>query len=275
MRGAAREALAVEARGLVMEYPRRLRRGAAGYPLPGRRRPTVRALDRVDLRLDPGETLSLLGTNGAGKTTLIKLAANLLLPTAGELRVCGLDCRSQGRKIRRRVGLATADERSFYWRLSPRRNLEFFASLRGMGRRETASRLDELGEQLGLEGFLDVPFSDLSSGMRQRVALARALLHRPQLLLLDEPTHSLSPEAVLEVDGLIAARREEGCAVLLATQSPAEACRLGDRLCVMHGGRILFCGGLEGLRDEARRMGVPEGLPPEELFAAYLEAVAG
>lgn len=270
-----RETLVIEAKGLVMEYPRRRSQRFAGLPLFGRRRQVVRALENVDLRLKSGETLAVLGTNGAGKTTLIKLAANLLLPTAGELRVCGLDCRSRGGEIRSKVGLATADERSFYWRLSPRRNLEFFAALRGMNTGETARRLGELEERLGLGAFLDLPFSDLSSGMRQRVGLARALLHRPQLLLLDEPTHSLSPEAVLEVDRLIAEQSKEGCAVLLATQSPAEACRLGDRLCVMHAGRILFDGVLEGLREEAQSLGLRGEAPPEELFAAYMEAVAG
>ncbi len=265
-----REEAAVKAKDLVMEYPLR---GAARYPSPVRRRPRVRALDGVDLRLDFGEALALLGTNGAGKTTLIKLAANLLLPTSGELEVCGFDCRRRGKEIRRRVGLATADERSFYWRLSPRRNLAFFAALHGMEIGEARQRIWELEGRLGMSGYMDAPFSDLSSGMRQRVGLARALLHRPRVLLLDEPTRSLSPEAVLAVDELIAAQKKEGCAVLLATQSVGEACRLGDRLCVMHGGRVLYCGGLEGLREEARRSGVAGDLPDEELFASYLEAM--
>lgn len=268
-----REEMAIEARGLVMEYPRRGGRDERGRP---RRRGVVRALDGVDLRVERGEALGLVGTNGAGKTTLIKLAAGLLLPTAGSIKVCGRDSRGEGRELRRLTGLVTADERSFYWRLSPRRNLEFFAALHGMAPGPASRRIGELGELLGMQGFLDIPFSDLSSGMRQRVALARGLLHDPPVLLLDEPTHSLSPEAALDADRILRRLKEEGHkAVLLATQSPEEARRLCDRLCLMHAGRILYCGELQGLRVEAERQGIDADLPLDELFAALLEEGGG
>ncbi len=262
----------MEARGLVMDYPRR--GGAGGARRLPLRRGFIRALDGVDLRVDGGEAVGLVGTNGAGKTTLLKLAAGLLLPTAGSVQVCGFDSASRGRQARGRVGLVSSDERSFYWRLTARRNLEFFAALHGMARGEAGRRIDELAELLGMGDFLRAPFSDLSSGMRQRVCLARGLLHDPAVLLLDEPTHSLSPEAALETDRFLQGLKEGGKAVLLATQSLTEARRICDRICLMHAGRVLFCGTLEGLEGEASRLGAPPGLPPEELFAAYLERAA-
>ncbi len=120
--------------------------------------------------------------------------------------------------------------------------------------------------------FLDQPFSDLSSGMRQRVSLARGLLHDPGILLLDEPTHSLSPEAALEVDRILgqSLRGEGGKALLLATQSLKEVERVCDRMCLLHRGRVLFCGGMEGFRGEALRRGGEPGMDPDELFAAFL-----
>jgi ABC-2 type transport system ATP-binding protein len=151
--------------------------------------------------------------------------------------------------------MAIGEERSFYWRLTGRQNLEFFASLQGMGARATAERTRELAELLGLEEVLDVPFSDYSAGMRQRMALARALLHDPDLLLLDEPTRSLSPEAALPLQDFI---REElagkrGKTVLLATQDMREAERLCRDVVLLHRGHVLYAGPLSGLLEEGRR----------------------
>jgi ABC-2 type transport system ATP-binding protein len=262
---------AIDISDLVKIYPR-LTRVTHYYRLK-RSEDVVRALDGVSLELRRGEALGLVGTNGAGKTTLIKIVCNLLLPTAGKVMVDGLDAAREGREVRRRLGLVVADERSFYWRLTVRRNLEFFAALHDMSGRAMSERISELSSWLGMDEFMDQPFSDLSSGMRQRVSLARGLLHDPEILLMDEPTHSLSPEAALEVDHILAdtLRGEGGKTLLIASQSLREVERVCDRMCLLDRGRILFCGGMEGFREEALRRGGRPDMDTDELFTAFLQ----
>lgn len=239
---------------LVKDYPRP-GKGLVRFLLPWFKQPRLRALDEVSLGVGSGTVFGLLGTNGAGKTTLIKIACNLLLPTSGTVSVLGMDPVREGRRVRSRIGLVTSEERSFYWRISGRRNLEFFSSLQGMDRTGSGRRIEELGELLGISEYLDIPFSDYSTGMRQKTDLARALLHDPELLFMDEPTRSLSPEAAYPLQDFI--RRElvktRGKTVFLATQDMGEAERLCDDVGILHRGRLLYLGTLEELMRRSRR----------------------
>jgi ABC-type multidrug transport system ATPase subunit len=261
---------AIEIRDLVKVYPEPVR--LTGYKGLKRSGGGTRALDGVSLELARGEALGLVGTNGAGKTTLLKVICNLLLPDDGRVLVDGLDVVKEGREARRRLGLVVSDERSFYWRLTARRNLEFFASLHDMSAAATEARLVELSSWLGMEEFMDRTFSDLSSGMRQRVSLARGLLHDPDILLLDEPIHSLSPDAALEVDHLLAGslRGERDKTLLLATQSMSEVERVCGAMCLLHRGRLLFHGTADDFRREALGRGGRPEMDPDELFSAYM-----
>ena len=239
---------------VVKDYPRPSR-GLRSFFLPTWKQGSIRALDGVSLRVGHGSIFGLLGTNGAGKTTLIKIIFNLLIPTSGSVQVLGQDPLHHGRAVRSRMGMVNSEERSFYWRISGRRNLEFFAALHDMDRGSTSRRIEELGELTGISEFLDVPFSDYSSGMRQKTAVARALLHDPEVLLLDEPTHSLSPEAAYPLQDFI---RDElvgkrGKTVFLATQDMNEAERMCDDVGVLHRGRLLYLGPLAGLLERGRR----------------------
>jgi len=219
---------AIETSGLTKRFEAStgLRRWLGGS---GARR-AVTAVDRVDLQVPAGVVFALLGPNGAGKTTLIKLLCGLLIPTAGEGRVAGhgLD---DGPALRGAVGLATGDERGFFWKLSPRHNLSFFASLHGLDGAEGRTRVDEVLQQLELGEHADEPFQNLSTGLRQRVALARAVLHRPRVLMLDEPAQALDPEARRRLYRTI---REDwvgrdGATVLLCTHQLAQLGPLCDR----------------------------------------------
>jgi ABC-2 type transport system ATP-binding protein len=204
-----------------------------------RRGPVVTAVDSVDLTLPPGALLGILGPNGAGKTTFLKLLATLLLPTSGRLRVCGHDPAREPSAVRARVGLVAGDERSFYWRLTGRQNLAFFASLHGLDRVRIRRRIEELATALALGDLLEAPVDTYSTGMRQRLAVARGLLHEPDLLLLDEPTRSLDPEAAESLRGLIARlTREGGHAGVLVTHARAEATALCTHLGTMQAGRL-------------------------------------
>ncbi len=247
---------------VVKEYPRPSR-GWRSFFLPSWKQGSIRALDGISLRVRRGSVFGLLGTNGAGKTTLIKIVYNLLIPTSGSVQVLGEDPLHHGRGIRSRMGMINSEERSFYWRISGRRNLEFFAALNDLDRDSTARRIEELGELMGISEYLDVPFSDYSSGMRQKTAVARALLHDPEVLLMDEPTHSLSPEAAYPLQDFIRDELVEGRGktVFVATQDMNEAERLCDDVGVLHRGRLLFLGPLAALLERARReLGETAGL---------------
>jgi ABC-2 type transport system ATP-binding protein len=199
----------------------------------------VPAVQSLDLALPQGALLGILGPNGAGKTTLLKLLATLLLPTSGRLIVGGVDALRDPRRARARVGLVTGDERSFYWRLTGRQNLAFFGALYAIEPRRARHRAGELAAALGIAEVLDAPVDTYSSGMRQRLALARGLLHDPALLLLDEPTRSLDPEAAASLRQMIARlARQGGHTVVLVTHAPEEARALCTHVGTMREGRL-------------------------------------
>jgi ABC-type Na+ transport system ATPase subunit NatA/SAM-dependent methyltransferase len=148
------------------------------------------ALREVDLELWPGEALCIMGPNGSGKTTLLKLIATLLLPTEGRIFVQGLDAMRRPLAAKRHLGFITANEESFYGRLTGRQNLAFFARLHNL---EPKAAIDPVAQLLQLEPYLDRHFFACSTGIRRRFDIARGLLHHPDILLLDEPTTNLDP----------------------------------------------------------------------------------
>ncbi len=212
--------------------------------------PAVRALDGVSLEVGAGEVFGILGPNGAGKTTLIKILATLILPDAGGGSVCGWDLAAEAQKVRSKIGLVSANERSFYWRLSGRQNLDFFASLWGLKGREKARRIAEVMDISGISDKADAPVMKYSSGQQQRLALARALLPDPEVLLMDEPTRSLDPSAASEFRRF--ARQElagtGGKTLLWCTHNLAEAREVCGRLAVIHKGRVRACGSIAEIR---------------------------
>ncbi|HEX9960525.1 MAG TPA: ABC transporter ATP-binding protein, partial [Pyrinomonadaceae bacterium] len=161
-------------------------------------KPPVEALKNVSFEIETGEIFGLIGRNGAGKTTLTKIIATLVQPDAGKVSVKNFDSVADEVKVRALIGLATAEERSFYWRLSSEQNLMFFARLYGMKDAEARRKIGELFEKLHLEELAKRRFSTLSTGNKQRLAVARALLPAPPILLLDEPTRSHDPLAAAE-----------------------------------------------------------------------------
>jgi len=257
----SRNGAAIEVAQLIKDYPRP-GKGLLSFFLPSWNQDVIRALDGVTFNVRRGSVFGLLGTNGAGKTTLIKIAYNLLLPTSGTVLVLGENPMHQGVKIRRRMGMVNSEERSFYWRLSGRRNLEFYSSLHGMNRSLADKRIDELGELLDMD-YLDVPFSDYSTGMRQKAAIARALLHDPEVLLMDEPTRSLSPEAAYPLQDFIRQElvAQRGKTVLLATQDMSEVERLCEDIAIIDVGHLVYLGSLAALMEQGRRkLGQDAGL---------------
>jgi ABC-2 type transport system ATP-binding protein len=215
----------------------------------------VHALRGVDLHVKTGEIFGLLGPNGAGKTTLLKILSCLVLPDAGRAELHGCDVRQEN-KVKFRLGLVHSDERSFYWRLSGRDNLRFFARLYDVPGKRIDSRIDELLRKVDLTEAAPRRFSDYSSGMKQRLAIARALLHDPPILLMDEPTRSLDPAASLSLRALIRdeLKGRDGKTVLLATHNLREAEALCDRIAILVSGTVRQVGTVA----EVRRWGIDE-----------------
>ena len=204
----------------------------------------VTPVDGVDLAVEEGEVFGILGPNGAGKTTLIKILCTLVLPTAGAAKVNGYDVVRESGRVRESIGLVTTDERSFYWRLTGRQNLEFFASLHNFSTDDGREIVEELLGVVDLKDAADVRFLNYSAGMKQRMAIARGLLNDPAVLFMDEPTRSLDPGAAESLRDFI--RKEivgsRGKTIFISTHNLAEAEALCGRVAIFDDGRIKAVG---------------------------------
>jgi ABC-2 type transport system ATP-binding protein len=206
-----------------------------------------RAINNLSFSVRPGEIFGLLGPNGAGKTTTIRILNGLLPVSGGEVRIFGSDPIAAGESVRARVGVLT-ETPALYERLSARENLRFSGRLSGISETELDSRIDDILTTFELKDRIDDKVGGFSKGMKQRMALARALLHRPELLFLDEPTSSLDPESALQVNELIdRISHEDGRTVFLCTHNLVEAQRLCDRMAVINHGELLALGTMDEL----------------------------
>ncbi|HEU5151522.1 MAG TPA: ABC transporter ATP-binding protein [Iamia sp.] len=205
------------------------------------------ALDGVTLTVGPGEVCGLLGPNGAGKTTLVSIIAGLRRPDAGTVAVAGIDVTRGGRAARSAVGLA-AQETGVYPTVSVRANLELFAGLAGLAGRPAVERIEEVADLLELTELMDRPARHLSGGEKRRVHTAMAMVHRPPLLMLDEPTTGVdiaTRSRLLSAISRLA--QEEGCAVLYSTHYLPEVTELGASVAILDDGRIRARGTLAQL----------------------------
>ena len=211
----------------------------SGFMFGGRREIETHALCGVSFSVSPGEILALLGPNGSGKSTTLKLISTVLLPDSGCVWVNASDTRKDAGQVRKQVGFALASERSFFPRLTARENLDFFATLEDVPRRERRDRIDLSLQRAGLEEHADKQVMKFSSGMHQRLAIARAIVKQPSVLLLDEPTRSLDPAGANLFWGLIRELADTGMTVILATHNFSEAAALAGRVAVLQRGSVL------------------------------------
>lgn len=199
-------------------------------------RPTVRAVDGLDLEVSAGEVFGLLGPNGSGKSTTIKMILGLVRPTSGAIRLFGHDPQSLAARSR----LGYLPELSFLHPfLTARETLLYYAGLCGLDRRTSRSRADALLEMVGLTGVAGRAVGGFSKGMARRVALASSLIGKPELLVLDEPTSGLDPVSTNEVKTLVKTLAQGGMTIFMTSHLLADAEDVCDRVCILnHGGKV-------------------------------------
>lgn len=195
------------------------------------------ALDGVDLSVSEGEYVALVGPNGAGKTTLLRILATLSQPTSGAVQVGGLDLSSAGEEARRRIGFLS-HRTLLYDDLTAEQNLRFYSRMYDLD--PASPRVVALLGRVGLGLRRTDLVRTFSRGMKQRLAVARAVLHRPALLLLDEPYTGLDPQAVDMLRDLLAELAGDGCTILLTTHRLARALSAGERVMVLHHGSLVY-----------------------------------
>jgi ABC-2 type transport system ATP-binding protein len=203
-------------------------------------------LDGFSLRVEQGEVMGLLGPNGCGKSTVLKIVCKLLSLDAGQVLLMGKPLSELSYRARGLVGLCSQDA-ALYPDLLPAENLHFFARLHGLLDQDRQHRVAELMEIFELEKFANTPVGQLSGGWQQRLHLAVSLVHRPKLLVLDEPTAAVDVEARMDLWRLIEGLRDSGTTILLTSHHLAEAERLCSRVALMRSGKVLAEGSVPEL----------------------------
>jgi ABC-2 type transport system ATP-binding protein len=206
------------------------------------------ALKGVGLTVERGAIFGLLGPNGAGKTTLTKILSTLLLPTSGTVRVLDHNVVEDSTWVRSRIGLVLGGERGLYNRINARENLRYFADLYGIPPREREARITEVIDRVDLAWAADRRVEEYSRGMKQKLHIARGILHRPEILFLDEPTIGLDPKSARETRKLVRSLLADGVTIFLTTHYMFEAEELCPRVAVLSKGRIVANDTMQALR---------------------------
>jgi len=234
----------IETRGLTREFTVRA----------GVRRTRLTAVDAMTFTIEAGEAVGYIGANGAGKSTTIKMLTGILVPTAGDVRTCGLRPVQDRRRLARHVGVVFGQRSQLWWDLPVGESFGILAAIHRLDRAAARARTDELVDRLEMGAYLGTPVRQLSLGQRMRAEIAAALLHSPRLVILDEPTIGLdvlSKQRLREF--LIEERTAHGTTLLLTTHDMGDVARLCDRVLVIDHGKLAYDGTLDGL---SRRVGV-------------------
>jgi ABC-2 type transport system ATP-binding protein len=232
------------------------------------------AVDGVSFEVAPGEIFSLLGPNGAGKTTLISMLSGLLRPDGGEASLLGHSLRSDGQAARAALGVVPQDI-ALYLDLSARENLTFWGRMYGLGGGALKKRVDEVLDLIGLADRQNERVGKYSGGMKRRVNIGVALLHRPRVIIMDEPTVGIDPQSRRAILDSVSALKDQGMTVLYTTHYMEEAQELSDHIAIMDHGKLIACGSyaeLVRIVGECQRIRLSANAAPAGVIAAWQAA---
>ena len=291
--------LAIQTIGLVKRYPTARDDSGGLYGrhsstdsfvaifnvLRNKHRGHIEALRGVDLQVRKGEIFGLLGPNGAGKTTLIKILCTLVIHDDGEAYVCGHSVKKEPSQVVKNLQAVLPESRGFNWRLTGKQNLQFYALLYGITDKEARTRVNYLIEMTGLKDRANDGYQQYSTGMQRKLLLCRALLRNTPVLLFDEPTAGLDPNAAAEFRSLVRDKlvRQEGTTVMLSTHNLNEAQDICDRIAILDKGKIIACdtpGNIQHMIVEEKQLDVSfgetaPGVESNRKIIADIEAIPG
>jgi len=210
----------------------------------------VKAVKGISFDVNDGEITGLLGPNGAGKTTTLRMLYSLLPPDEGEIRIDGLDPTKDDMAIKRTLGVVP-DSRGLYTRMSARENIAYYGQLHGMSRADINVRIEELTETLDMGDFIERRTEGFSQGQRVKVAIARAMIHKPQTVLLDEPSNGLDVMSTRALRRYILELKNAGHSVILSTHIMQEVAALCDRIIIIANGQIAADGTADDLLEKS------------------------
>ncbi len=249
--------------GLYMYYP--IEKRYIDYILKPFSNEKFTALNDINLTINQGDRIAFLGPNGAGKTTFLKLLGGLLYPSKGRVTINGYDIIKQNLMARKDVGFVLNEERSFYWRLTGRENMEFFGNLDNIFGKQLDTKISHLLNLVGLNGSGNKKVASYSSGMKQRLAIARGLMTDPEILILDEPTRTIDPISAEEIRTIIMKKIHEKKkrTLLIATHSLEEAKYFCNKICIMNKGTVLLYKTVDEILSKYKNL--------SECYVAYLK----
>lgn len=213
----------------------------------------ITAVENVSFEVNPGEIVGLLGENGAGKTTTLRMIATMLKPTSGTASINEFNIIDHPDKIRGHIGILFGGDVALYDRLTGRENMTYFAKLNGMSDQEAKEAVEQIASDLEMTDYIDRPVGKYSRGMKQKVSLARSIVHRPDVMLFDEPTTGLDVLSSKLIHDFILKCKSENKAIVFSSHNMYETEKLCDRIIIIHKGKVVASGTIEQLKKDYQK----------------------
>lgn len=213
----------------------------------------IQAVSPLSFEVKEGEIVGLLGENGAGKTTTLRLIATMLKPTSGNAYVNNYSIIDNPEEVRKNIGILFGGDVALYDRLTGRENMLYFAKLNGMSDEEATQAITEISKDLEMDEYIDRPVGKYSRGMKQKVSLARSIIHKPRLMLFDEPSTGLDVLSTRLIQDFILKCKKEGKAIVFSSHNMYETEKLCDRLIIIHKGKFIDGGTVQELKDKYQK----------------------